>query len=233
MNIPKHQQNDIAKQAAGKAAVNYIQDGMLIGLGTGSTASYFIDALIERCHTTTLKIHAVATSERSYQQAKSGGISLYDINQITQLDMTIDGADEIDRKKQMIKGGGGALLREKIVAYMSQEMVVIVDDTKLVEYLGCFPLPVEILPFAYQSTLNQIHLLGFQGRLRQDAQGQLYVTDNGNYIVDIVTKHPFQNPQQDHALLKSIPGVIETGFFLNMAGRVIVGHNDGSIDIIE
>lgn len=220
-----------AKQAAGYAAAALIQDGMLVGLGTGSTAAFFIDSLIMRVKEG-LKISAVATSDRSEKQAKAGGIPLVDINNITELDITVDGADEIDHQKRMIKGGGGALLREKIVASMSREMIVIIDEKKLVDNLGAFPLPVEVVSFAHQVTLHKIQKLGFAGSFRLK-DGSLYKTDNGNYIIDIAFQdRRCANPEKDDAIIRTIPGVVETGFFFNLAGRVIVGYQDGSVKIL-
>lgn len=223
---------EIAKKAAAKAAAALIQDGMIVGLGTGSTAQFFIESLIERCRDEKLKIAAVTTSKRSYSQAKTGGIPLYDVNEIIKVDITVDGADEIDSKKRMIKGGGGALLREKIVANMSNEMIVIVDPDKLVTHLGKFPLPIEIATFGYMATLHHMQELGFNGLLRLDSQGGLYLTDNGNYIVDVALKYPCVDPEAQNTLLQSIPGVLETGFFLGFAGRVLVGHPDGHVDVL-
>ncbi len=223
---------EIAKQAAGKAAAALIQPNMLVGLGTGSTAFYFIEALIERCRSNGLKISAVATSQASAAQATAGGIPLYDINRVTSLDITVDGADEIDHQKRMIKGGGGALLREKILASISREMVVIIDEDKLVDQLGVFPLPIEIVPFANQLTLYRVGKLGYQGAFRRTSKGELYVTDNGNYIIDITFPQGCQSPEHDQAILRALPGVIETGFFFNLAGRVIVGKANGTVKII-
>lgn len=223
---------ELAKMAAAKTAASFIESGMNVGLGTGSTATYFIEYLIERCQIEHLKITAAASSVRSYEQAKAGGIPLQDVNTITGLDITVDGADEIDQNKQMIKGGGGALLREKIIANMSREMVVIVDSAKVVSRFGAFPLPVEIVPFAYTATIYQITLSGFSPVLRRNAKGDLYITDNGNYIVDIPLSRQKKTPQEIQSLLKAIPGVVEIGFFLGLAGRVIVGYPDGHVDII-
>lgn len=231
MNTPNSNKN-LAKQAAAKAALALVQSNMLIGLGTGSTAHFFIEYLIERCRQTPLKISAVATSKRSADQAQAGGIPLYDINRITTLDLTVDGADEIDHQKRMIKGGGGALLREKIIASISREMAVIVDESKWVKQLGAFPLPVEVIPFAHQLTLHRMATMGYQGRFRTTAEGELYVTDNGNYIIDISFPKGCLSPEKDNEQLRSIPGVVETGFFFNLAGRVFVGHADGHVKTI-
>lgn len=221
-----------AKEAAGQAAALLIKDGMRVGLGTGSTASYFIDSLIQRCRAG-LKITAVATSELSERLALAGGIPFCDITRITSLDVTVDGADEIDFQKRMIKGGGGALLREKIIASMSKEVIVIIDEHKLVKHLGKFPLPVEIVPFAPAAIIHKILQKGFQGQLRRSADGQIYHTDNGNLIFDITLKVPLEAPESLNILLKSIPGVVETGIFCNLAGRVIIGYDDGRVEIKE
>lgn len=220
---------DLAKESAGKAAAEHVMDGMLIGLGTGSTAAYFIAHLSARCKQG-LKIQAVATSKKSWDLGVAGGIPMVDINTLTTLDLTVDGADEIDSQKRMIKGGGGALLREKIVASMSREMVVIVDESKLVMHLGNHPLPVEIVPFAYKATLHKLETLGYTGTLRTTSTGQLFITDNSNYILDIKFKHLLQEPEKDDLLIRTIPGVVETGFFFNLARRVIVGFEDGHIE---
>ncbi len=220
-----------AKAAAGKAAADLVQEGMVVGLGTGSTAVYFIDFLAKRCQEG-LKIEAVATSHRSHEQAKSLGIPLLDINTLTQIDLTIDGADEIDSKKRMIKGGGGALLREKIIAYMSREMAVIVDEKKVVDFLGAFPLPVEIVPFGCAATLHHMNEMGYKGKLRTLATDKPYITDNGNFIYDIPLGYPCRNPEKVHSDIRDIPGVVDTGFFFNLAGRVLIGTEEGNIKII-
>ena len=204
---------------------------MVVGLGTGSTAHFFIDALGKRCREETLQITAVATSQASLQRAQEKGIPIGDIQAIQQIDMTVDGADEIDLKKQMIKGGGGALLREKIIASSSREMVIIIDSSKQVESLGAFPLPVEVAPFAYQATLYKLNALGYQGQWRLNKQKEFYLTDNGNYIYDIQLTQPCHSPEKEDRALHAIPGVVETGFFLGMAGRVVIGYPDGTVKI--
>lgn len=221
-----------AKKVVGYAAADLIEDGMSVGLGTGSTALFFIERLIERCRNG-LRISALATSKASHQIALEGGIPLIDIEQLKSLDITVDGADEIDQNQQIIKGGGGALLREKIAAAMSREMVVIVDSSKVKEYLGAFPLPVEILPFAHQATINHLNKMGYQGRIRQTAESKPYFTDNGNLVYDINLSYPCQKPDEDNLKIRSIPGVIETGFFLNMADRIFVGYPDGEVKVIS
>lgn len=228
-----HNDAQKAKQAAGKAAAALVQNGMLVGLGTGSTAIFFIDSLIDRCRNEGLKISVFPSSERSAKQALTGGIPLCNENLVTSLDLTVDGADEIDHKKQMIKGGGGAMLREKIVASMSQEMIVIVDPSKVVDTLGGCPLPVEVVPFAYHATLHRIRSQGYDGAMRFDKDTKkLFVTDNGNYIIDIHFPERCRSPELDQAILRDIPGVVETGFFFGLAGRVIIGQYDGSVKIV-
>lgn len=219
-----------AKQAAAIAAAELVLPGMRIGLGTGSTANLFIEALSARCKEG-LSIQAIASSKGALQLAQKCGIPLMDADEVATLDLTVDGADEIDPQKRMIKGGGGALLREKIVASMSQEMIVIVDSTKQVAALGAFPLPVEVVPFAFRATLAHLAERGFQGTMRNQSNGSLYVTDNGNYIYDVRLPYPCQNPEEEHRRIRAIPGVVETGFFLGLAGRIVVGYPDGSIEI--
>lgn len=222
--------SDIAKKSAANAAARLIKNHMIVGLGTGSTAAFFINALIDRCKQG-LKINAIATSTRSYELAKAGGIQMLNIEELTTIDIVVDGADEIDEAKRMIKGGGGALLREKIVASMSQEMVVVIDASKRVKQLGHFPLPVEIVPFAHLATIHHLEKLGYQGKLRSLSTGELYVTDNGNYIFDIKFEHPILDPEADNRRIRNIPGVVETGFFFQLAGRVITGFEDGHVEI--
>jgi len=225
--------DDVAKEAAGKAAADLVNNGMFVGLGTGSTAAYFIKALGERCRDG-LEVQAVATSKASFLLAQDECIPMVeDLSEIVMLDITVDGADEIDKKKRMIKGGGGALLREKIIASMSQEMIVVVDEAKLVNHLGGVPLPVEIIPFAYQATIDKIERLGYSGSLRMSKGKRPYVTENHNYIFDIRFSLPCLDPESDEHALKGIPGVVETGFFLNLAGRVIVGYKDGKVKILS
>lgn len=216
----------IAKKAAGLAAAALIEEGMLVGLGTGSTSAFFIEALGKRCQEG-LKISAVATSEQSAKHAKHLGIPMMAPDEMTFLDITVDGADEIDRHKNMIKGGGGALLREKLLAQASKEMVVIIDEMKLVEHLGNHPLPIEIVPFVYRSTIQRLAENGYHGALRLTRTQEIFLTDNGNYIFDIHYPHSILDPQHEHDRLKKITGVVETGFFFNLAKRIVIGYEDG------
>lgn len=221
---------DTIKQSIGAAAADLIKNGMTVGLGTGTTAGYFIQSLSQRCKQG-LKIRAAASSKQSAQLAERGGIPLVDINQICLLDITVDGADEIDPLKRMIKGGGGALVRERIVASMSRELVVIVDEKKLVPCLGKHPLPIEIIPFALEATVHKLEKLGYRGKWRKNRDHSFYLTENGNYIFDVDFDTLRQDPERDEQAILSLPGVVDTGFFFNLAGRVIIGFLDGQIVI--
>lgn len=218
------------KKAVGAKAAEFIQDGMKVGLGTGTTAACFIHALIKRCQAG-LKIQVACTSKKSERLARRGNIPLLNIDEITSLDITVDGADEIDPEKRMIKGGGGALVREKIIASMSREMVVIIDETKQVQKLGAKKLPLEIIQFGHAATIYKLQKLGYRGDLRLKKNGTPYVTDNKNYLFDLHLDPAKTDPKADNERLLQIPGVVDTGFFLGMAGRVVVGFLDGQIVI--
>jgi ribose 5-phosphate isomerase A len=223
------------KKAVGYKAASFIENGMVVGLGTGSTAKYFIEKLIERQKTEGLSIQTVASSTRSLDLAEKGGLPILDINTITSIDVTVDGADEIDTKKRIIKGGGGALLREKIVASMSKELIIIIDESKKSPLLGNKKLPVEVVPFASHATLYKIHKLGWAAHFRKESETstKYYITDNGNYIIDINFAAPLDHPEKEHETLKEIPGVVETGFFFNLAGRVITSYHDGQVIVTD
>jgi ribose 5-phosphate isomerase A len=220
-----------AKKNAGTKAAQLITSGMLVGIGTGTTVLYFIEELGKRCREGSLTIRAVSSSEQTLHLAEEEEIPLLPINEISSVDITVDGADEIDPLKQMIKGGGGALLREKILAHMSHEMVVIIDETKLVTQLGKRNLPVEMIPFGSQATVHQLENMGYRGTWRRDQKHSYLITDNGNYIFDIHFEKLRENPQEDHRAIVHLPGVVNTGFFFNLAGRVIVGFLDGQVVI--
>lgn len=217
---------NLCKKAAAEKALSFIQNGMTVGLGTGSTTAFFIEKLIEKCRSG-LKIQAIATSEKSLDQARSGGIPLADINSLQSLDIYVDGADEVDSQKRLIKGGGGALLREKIAAHMSREVIIIIDESKLVQKLGQRPLPVEMVPFGHTAIIHQLNLLGYQGALRQSPHKSPYVTENQNLIYDVQLTH--DNIERAHAQITQIPGVVETGFFPALTGQVIIGFYDGRV----
>lgn len=219
-----------AKQAAGKFAAMLIEPGMIVGLGTGSTAVCFIEALIERVRGG-LKIQAVASSAASHALAAKGGIPMLDLNTAPPIDLTVDGADEIDPQKRMIKGGGGAHVREKILAAAAREMVVVVDETKRVSALGKAKLSVEVLPFGSAVTQAKIEKAGYVGQWRQGKNGSLFLTENGNFLFDIQLPAPCSKPEEHHERLLYIPGVVDTGFFFHLAGRVVVGFSDGHTEL--
>lgn len=218
--------HELAKKAAGEEAAKLIQNGMTVGLGTGSTAKYFIEALASRVKEG-LSVTCIATSKETERLSLHLGLKLND--SLTEIDIDVDGADQIDEKKNMIKGGGGALLREKIIAHSSKEMIVLIDPSKQKKHLGGIALPVEILPFGAPLTLLCIEKLGLTGILRKK-DDSLFLTDNMNYIFDIELKTEFDPETLNRNLLK-IPGVLETGLFLKMAGRVIIGKNDGTVSV--
>ncbi len=216
-----------AKDAASFRALEFIKDGMRIGLGTGSTAAHFIRHLIKSGK----KIQAVATSMASEKMAREGKIPLLDINEIDSLDVTVDGADEIDPQKRLIKGGGGALVREKIIANMSSEMVVIADETKLVSHLGKHLLPVEIVPFGVLSTQKELEGLNLRGKFRKNEDGSCYISDNGNWIIDLKIPSPLNKVEELHHKILNIPGVVDTGFFINLATHIVIGKSDGTTEV--
>ena len=217
-----------AKKAAAEKAVAKIQEGMVVGLGSGSTASQAIRELGARVRAG-LKIKAVATSLKSEYLALEYGIPVFDPGEFTSLDIDIDGADEVDEKGNLVKGGGGSLLREKVIAFASKRFLVVVDDSKLVQTLGRFALPVEVIPFAARLTFHQLAALGCDPAFRKSEGGQNFVTDNGNYIIDCKFG-PIPDPAWLDVKVKMIPGVIETGLFSNkVVSSVFVGYPDGRV----
>lgn len=215
-----------AKKAASELAITEIRDGMIVGLGTGSTAYWAIQGLGVRVQNG-LHIQAVATSVTSENLAKELGIPLIPFADISEIDVTIDGADEVDSAWHLIKGGGGALLREKIVAFSSKKLIIVVDESKVVAQLGAFPLPVEVVKFGYELTIRKLRALGCEPNIRV-ADHQPFVTDNGNYIIDCHFGS-IPNPAELHQAINGIPGVVENGLFIGMASQVIVGYKDGSV----
>ena len=215
------------KRDAGEAAAALVTDGMVVGLGTGSTAYFVIAALIRRV-AEGLHITAIPTSEASGKQAQAGGITLVDFATVTEIDLTIDGADAITRVGlHMIKGLGGALLREKIVANASRKLVIVADSGKLVDQLGTnSPLPVEVVPFGWQVTAARIGTLAGPPKLRMDAAGAPFRTDGGNYILDCQTG-AIADPVALDARLQGVVGVVETGLFISRADAVYLADADG------
>ncbi len=221
----------IAKQGAAEHAVQYVTDGMTVGLGTGSTSAFAIKEIGQKIQQG-LNIKVVASSIQSEQLAKEVGITILPFSEINLIDIYIDGADEVDKDLNLIKGGGGALLREKILAFNSEQFVVIVDEHKLVELLGKFPLPVEVTPFALELTIRQLQKLGCTATVRQK-DGKSYITDNKNFIIDCDFQK-IEHVEKLHQLINAIPGVVENGLFLNnMVNKVIVGYQNGEIKVIE
>ncbi len=220
--------NDREKEAAARASLRFVKDGHVVGLGTGSTAAFFIQLLGEQVKNG-LRIRGIPSSDRSRDQAERLGIPLTTLDECPEIDVTVDGADEFDPQLRLIKGGGGALLREKIVASATKHYVIITDATKRVPVLGKFPLPVEVIKFAQTVVKNKIAALGAQVGLRRDAQGNPYLTDENNYILDCCFG---QIPDADALarMLSDTPGVVEHGLFIGMAGVVIVA---GGNEIVE
>jgi ribose 5-phosphate isomerase A len=214
------------KKIAAEKAVEYVENGMIIGLGTGSTAYWAIQRIGQRIKDG-LKVQAVASSEKSAQLARDFGISLLPVTELRLINLTIDGADEVDEGRNLIKGGGGALLREKILASNSERLIIVVDESKMVKNLGKFPLPVEIVHFASTLTLNKITELGCETSLRKES-GAEYISDNGNYIIDCKFGS-IKDPSTLNRQLHEIPGVVETGLFVGMAPTIIIGHANGDI----
>lgn len=219
------------KQIAGEKAASYIEDGMNVGLGTGSTAFFAIHKIGQRIKDEGLKLRCIATSDESEKLARALNIPIYDFNEIKELDITIDGADEVDKNYNLIKGGGGALLREKIIAYITKHYIIITDESKVVETLGKFHLPVETVQFGWQRTFDHLQSLGCTPTLRQKNE-QVFITDNGNYILDCDFKK-IENPETLQAAIHAVPGVVEVGLFVNRTNTLIVGHKDGDIEIFN
>jgi ribose 5-phosphate isomerase A len=222
--------NEEEKEAAGRAAVKLVRDGDVVGLGTGSTAYFAIIALGERVKEG-LKIVGIPTSSQTADLARAVGIPLTTLDEHPEIDITIDGADEIDPKLNLIKGGGGALLREKVVASASTKMVVVADSSKVVPVLGKFPLPVEIISFARTVIEKKILALGGAPKLRTKRDGSPYLTDNGNQILDC-SFGKIKDPAALARELSGIPGIVEHGLFIGLAKLVMVGRGN-SVDQIQ
>lgn len=210
---------------------------MRLGLGTGTTADFFIDMIGKRIRDEGLSISAVATSSRTVKRAEQAGIELSDLSDLRHLDLTVDGADEVDARLHLIKGGGGALFREKIVACASEEMFVIADQAKWVEQLGKFPLPIEIDRFGAQATSDIIRTLlgdlGYHGCSQnlRSLENAPIVTDGGNYIID-AKLHKIDDARQLATQLNAIPGVVETGLFVDICVLAILGYGNGKVEVI-
>ena len=216
------------KKIAGERAAEYVAHDMIVGLGTGSTAYFAIVRLAERIRDEGLRIRCIATSERSAALARELGVPLTSFAEVLHVDVTIDGADEVDPAFNLVKGGGGALLREKFVASASETELIIVDESKLKQRLGAFPLPVEVVPFGWQLTRERLQGLGCEATFRS-SDDRPFVTDNGNYIVDCAFG-VIQDPPALERRIVGTCGVVECGIFAGLATRVIIGKADGSVE---
>jgi ribose 5-phosphate isomerase A len=212
------------KKLAAEKAADYIEDGMILGLGTGSTVYWTIKKLGEQVKNG-LNIKGVPTSKKTETLAIELGIPLLNLSEVNEVDLTIDGADEVNPNLDLIKGGGGALLREKMVASISRRFIVVVDDSKYVTTLGKFPLPVEVVPFGWEITSKKIGIFGCNPILRMDNHAP-FITDNGNYILDCHFETIREAGELDRKL-NMTPGVVENGLFVNMAEMVVVGGENG------
>lgn len=228
---------DIAKRAAAARALEMVDDGMTLGLGTGSTAGWFVRLLSERIRSPGLDVIGVATSSATVWLAEELKVPLRKPDEVDRIDLTVDGADEIDNRFNLVKGGGAALLQEKIVATSSERMVVIADDSKYRPFLGSFPLPVEVIRFgvalterAIAEVLEGMDVDGRRVVLRTGSSGPI-VTDEGHYIVDLHLGR-IADPAVLAAALVAIPGVVETGLFIGTATSVILGRPDGSAEVL-
>jgi ribose 5-phosphate isomerase A len=212
--------NEEEKRAAARASLRFVHDGDIVGLGTGSTAAYAVRFLGERVHAG-LKIRGIPTSSQTSELARAAQIPLTTLDEVQQIDVTIDGADEFDPQLNLIKGGGGALLHEKIVASASRLLVIIADSSKQVPFLGSFPLPVEVIPFAQALVMRKIEALGAKVKLRQLPDGNRFVTDEHNHILDCHFGQ-ISDPAALARTLEATPGIVEHGLFIGMANVVLV-----------
>ena len=214
--------NDLEKEAAARASLEYIKDGHVVGLGTGSTAAYFIKLLGEKVKNG-LRIRGIPTSVRSEELARSLGIPVITLDDSQEIDVTVDGADEVDPELRLIKGGGGAALREKIVASATKQLVIVADASKRVQRLGKFPLPVEVIRFAQPLVAKRIAALGASVQLRRNADGTPYVTDENNHILDCRFGE-IRDPDHLARKLSDMPGVVEHGLFIGMASVALIAQ---------
>lgn len=213
------------KQLAAEKSTEFIKNGMTIGLGTGSTVFFLVNKLAELVKKG-LKVECVSTSNQTTELAKSLGIKIINLNEVDKIDLTIDGADEVDKNLNGIKGGGGALLFEKIVAAASEKVIWIIDSSKFVKELGRFPLPVEVVSFGSNHLLKNFDKLGYNSKIRKSGN-ENFITDSGNLIVDIHLNE-IKNPIKLEQEIKLIPGVVEVGLFNNIADMIIVGKENST-----
>jgi len=221
--------NDLEKETAARASLQYVKDGQVVGLGTGSTAAYFIKLLAERVQEG-LRIRGIPTSVRSRDMALELGIPLITFDDCQEIDVTVDGADEVDPQLRLIKGGGGAMLREKIVASATKQMIVVADGSKQVPRLGKFPLPVEVIRFAQPLIARRIAKLGAEVTLRRDASGAPYMTDENHHILDCRFGE-MSDPDGLARELNAMPGVVEHGLFIGMASVVLFARGSQVVEL--
>lgn len=221
--------NDQEKEAAARASLRFVKDGQVIGLGTGSTAAYFIKLLGEEVKNG-LRVRGIPTSVRSRELAMTLGIPLITLDDCQEIDVTVDGADEVDPQLRLIKGGGGALLREKIIASATQQMIVVADASKQVQRLGKFPLPVEVIRFAQALVAKRIAALGADVELRRDAAGNAYLTDENNHILDCCFGE-IRDPDRLARELSEMPGVVEHGLFIGMASVALLARGSEIVEL--
>jgi len=220
------------KKLAGEKAVEHVEDGMIVGLGTGSTVEYALRKLGGLVRNG-LKIEGVPTSIHTQRIAKEEKIPLTNLEENPEIDLTIDGADEVDSNLNLIKGGGGALTREKIIAFNSKKVIIVIDDSKIVKALGIdFPLPVEVVKFGWTSTKKTLEQLGCNVELRKIMEDEPFITDNSNYILDCEFER-INEPEQLEMEINNIPGVVENGLFIGLVDEVIVGSKQGVITLEE
>ncbi len=224
---------DDVKNLIGKQACTLVEDGMVVGLGTGSTAACFIDALAKRFDDEGLNIVTVASSHVSEKHAREKGLPFVSIDAIEKIDITFDGADEITPKKEMIKGAGGALLKEKILASASKELIIMVDETKKQPSLGRTKLPVEVVQFGHKIVQQKLMQFSKSATLRMRSDGMPFITDSGNFIYDLELTELTENAEELDSKISKIVGVVETGLFYGFHGRVVVGYKDGRVMIYE
>ena len=222
------------KQIAGSRAADRVADGMILGLGTGSTVHFALLRLAERIRAERLRVRGVPTSLDTERKALELGIPLVALADVEHIDLTIDGADEIDGEFDMLKGGGGALLREKVVAALSQREVIVVGPEKVVARLGTtFALPVEVVPFARAPVARALAQLGCDPRVRARREGGVYLTDNGNEVLDCRFAHGIADAAELERTIDAIPGVVESGLFIGLAHALVIGHPDGRAEVRE
>lgn len=214
------------KEQVGQKAVDFIEDGMIVGLGTGSTVYYLVEALAKKIKEENISVRCVTTSVRTQEQAESLGITIEDLDAVPYIDVTIDGADEFDPNFNGIKGGGAAHLYEKIVAINSRENIWIVDESKQVEQLGKFPLPLEVIKYGSEKLFHRLEEDNLSPKWRLDDEGNKLLTDDNNYVIDLHLEK-INDPSELARQLDSYVGIVEHGLFLGITDRVIVGYPEG------